>query len=120
MNGGSFLVYASSGNLYKVPSLGGAAPVVLSAGHQPGDQDSAPQGGANGVLVFQRVDGQSSVLWIWVYNGYTGTADLIANSGGGTSPLCRRTPGRSSSPSRTARSRSGHPAVDRQTPTVRT
>jgi len=86
MNGGSFLVYAQGGNLYKVPSLGRAAPVVLSAGHQSGDQDSNPQGGADGVLVFQRVDGQSKNSEIVVYNGYTDTQNLIANSGGGTFP----------------------------------
>src|SRR6185437_1703642 len=86
MNGGSFLVYAQGGNLYKVPRLGRAAPVVLSAGHQSGDQDSNPQGGADGVLVFQRVDGQSKNSEIVVYNGYTDTQNLIANSGGGTFP----------------------------------
>ena len=86
MNGGSFIVYAAGGNLYKVPSLGGSAPAVLSAGHQPGDQDANPQGGANGALVFQRIDAQSKRSEIWVYNGYTDVANLIPNSGSGTYP----------------------------------
>jgi putative cell wall-binding protein len=86
MNGGSFLVYAQDGNLYKVPSLGGTAPVVLTAGHQAGDEDSAPQGGANGVLVFQRVDGKSHESGVWVYNGYSDTGGFILNSGGGRNP----------------------------------
>ncbi|MBS2539843.1 cell wall-binding repeat-containing protein [Catenulispora sp. NF23] len=86
MNGGSFLVYAQGGNLYQVPSLGGSAPVVLAAGHQPGDEDSAPQGGANGALVFQRIDAQSKRSEIWIYNGYTNTSNLVPNSGSGSYP----------------------------------
>ncbi|MEY9933338.1 hypothetical protein ABH926_007991 [Catenulispora sp. GP43] len=86
MNGGSFIVYAAGGNLYQVPSLGGTAPVVLSAGHQAGDQDSAPQGGANGVLAFQRIDGKSHTSGVWVYNGYTGNAGFVLNTGGGRNP----------------------------------
>ncbi|MEZ0107776.1 putative cell wall-binding protein [Catenulispora sp. EB89] len=86
MNGGSFLVFARGGSLYKVPSLGGTAPVVLSAGHQQGDQDSAPQGGANGVLVFQRIDGRTNTPGIWVYNGYSDTQHFVLNSGGGHNP----------------------------------
>ncbi|NUR28035.1 MAG: hypothetical protein HOV83_19700 [Catenulispora sp.] len=86
MNGGSYLVYALNGDLYRVPSLGGSAPVKLPASHQPGDKDSAPQGGANGVLVFQRVDGKSHASAIWVYNGYNDNAALIPNSGTGSDP----------------------------------
>jgi putative cell wall-binding protein len=86
LNGGSFIVYAQGGNLFKVPSLGNAAPVQLTAGHQAGDQDSAPQGGANGVLVFQRVDGRSHTSGIWIYNGYSDTAQFVLNSGGGRNP----------------------------------
>ncbi|GAA2017771.1 hypothetical protein GCM10009839_12100 [Catenulispora yoronensis] len=72
LNGGSFIVFAMGGDLYKVPSLGGAVE-KLSAGHQSGDKDSAPQGGANGKLVFQRISsaGYSS---IWIYDGYQDTA----------------------------------------------
>lgn len=86
MNGGEFIVYAQGGHLYKVPSLGGSAPVQLTAGHQPGDQDANPQGGANGALVFQRIDAQSKRSEIWVYNGYTDVANLVPNSGSGTYP----------------------------------
>ncbi|GAA1978105.1 cell wall-binding repeat-containing protein [Catenulispora subtropica] len=88
LNGGSFIVYALNGDLYKVPSLGGSAPVKLSASHQPGDKDSAPQGGANGVLVFQRIDAKSHASAIWIYNGYSGTdnGSPIANSGTGSDP----------------------------------
>ncbi|MEY9861579.1 putative cell wall-binding protein [Catenulispora sp. GAS73] len=85
MNGGSQLVYARGGNLYQVPSLGGT-PQILSAGHQQGDQDSVPQGGANGVLVFQRISGVSHAPSVWIYNGYTGNAQLVRNTGGGTQP----------------------------------
>jgi putative cell wall-binding protein len=84
MNGGSDLVYALNGDLYVVPSLGGTAPVKLAAGHSQGDHDSAPQGGANGALVFQRVT--NGVSWIWMYNGYNGRADKVANTGQGTQP----------------------------------
>ncbi|MBW8803910.1 MAG: PD40 domain-containing protein, partial [Catenulisporales bacterium] len=84
LNGGSFLVYALNGDLYKVPSLGGSAPVKLSAGHQAGDHDSAPQGGSNGALVFQRVT--NGVSWVWTYNGYNNTVNKIANTGNGTQP----------------------------------
>jgi len=83
MNGGSLIVYASGGNLYQVPSLGGA-PELLSAGHQPGDKDSAPQGGANGAIVFQRIT--NGVSWVWTYNGYTGAAAKVANTAQGTAP----------------------------------
>jgi putative cell wall-binding protein len=86
MNGGAFIVYAAGGNLYKVPSLGNAAPVLLTAGHQQGDKDSSPQGGANGVLVFQRIDAKSQRSEIWVYNGYTDIANLVPNSGSGSAP----------------------------------
>lgn len=86
MNGGAYIVYAAGGNLYQVPSLGNAAPVLLAAGHQAGDQDTAPQGGANGVLVFQRVDGRSHTSGIWIYNGYTGASGFVLNSGGGRNP----------------------------------
>src|SRR6185312_15426370 len=54
LDGGSYIVFAFKGDLYKVPSLGGAAPVKLSDGHQAGDKDSNPQGGPSGSLVFQR------------------------------------------------------------------
>jgi len=84
INGGSFLVYALNGDLYKVPSLGGSAPVKVLAGHQAGDHDSAPQGGANGALVFQRVN--NGVSWIWTYNGYNDSAAKVANTNAGTSP----------------------------------
>jgi len=85
MNGGSVVVYAQGGNLYQVPSLGGT-PQTLSAGHQQGDQDSVPQGGANGVLVFQRISGASHAPSVWIYNGYTGNAQLVRNTGGGMQP----------------------------------
>jgi putative cell wall-binding protein len=84
INGGSFLVYALNGDLYKVPSLGGNAPVKLAAGHQSGDVDSAPQGGASGDMVFQRIT--NGVSWVWTYNGYTDTASRVANTGDGTQP----------------------------------
>ena len=83
MNGGSVIVYASGGNLYQVPSLGGASQLI-SAGHQPGDKDSAPQGGSNGSLVFQRVT--NGVSWVWTYNGYTGATARVANTNAGTHP----------------------------------
>ena len=83
INGGSLIVYAHGGNLYSVPSLGGAVQ-VLSAGHQPGDQDSAPQGGANGSLVFQRKT--NGATWVWTYNGYTNAAARVANTNAGTQP----------------------------------
>jgi hypothetical protein len=83
MNGGSVLVYAQNGNLYQVPSLGGA-PQVLSAGHQAGDQDSVPQGGINGSLVFQRVS--NGVAWVWTYNGYTTSAARVPSTNDGTHP----------------------------------
>lgn len=86
MDGGSFLVYALNGDLYMVPSLGGSAPVKLAASHQPGDKDFAPQGGANGVLVFQRIDAKSKQSEIWVYNGYSDNALLVPNSGSGSDP----------------------------------
>ena len=85
MNGGSVVVYAAGGNLYQVPSLGGT-PQILSAGHQQGDQDSVPQGGANGVLVFQRISGASHAPSVWIYSGYTGNAQLVRNTGGGMQP----------------------------------
>ena len=69
--GGSFLVYAQGGNLYKVPSLGGAAPVRLAAGHQGGDVDNSPQGGPNGLFVFQRTD-SSGKTWVMTYDAVTG------------------------------------------------
>ena len=72
MNGGSFIVYVQGGRLMKVPSLGGA-PVVISAGSKAGDVDAAPQGGAHGLLVFQRTDA-SNKTWIWVYDGYADKA----------------------------------------------
>ncbi|MFL6111922.1 MAG: cell wall-binding repeat-containing protein [Catenulispora sp.] len=85
MNGGSFLVYALNGELYKVPSLGGPS-AKLATGHQQGDQDSYPQGGAKGVLVFQRIDAASKAPSVWIYNGYTDTANLVKNTGGGSQP----------------------------------
>jgi putative cell wall-binding protein len=57
---------------------------VLSAGHEPGDHDSAPQGGSNGSLVFQRVT--NGVSWVWTYNGYTNAAAQVANTHAGTQP----------------------------------
>lgn len=83
MNGGDYIVYASGGNLYKVSSLGGQ-PQVLAAGHQAGDQDSAPQGGSNGYIVFQRKT--NGVTWVWLYNGYTNSAAKVANTALGTAP----------------------------------
>lgn len=79
MSGGSELVYAHQGNLYQVPSLGGSAPVLLAAGHQPGDTDSSPEGGPNGSLVFQRDRGGNTTVWI--YNGYNGTATGLNHLG---------------------------------------
>ncbi|MBS2552939.1 cell wall-binding repeat-containing protein [Catenulispora sp. NL8] len=79
MSGGSEVVYAHQGNLYQVPSLGGSAPVLLAAGHQPGDTDSSPEGGPNGSLVFQRDRGGNTTIWI--YNGYNGTATGLNHLG---------------------------------------
>src|SRR6266568_339295 len=70
---GSLIVFEQNGELFKVPSLGGTAPVKLATGHQAGDVDAAPQGGPNGTMVFQRTDA-SSKTWVYTYNAVTGSA----------------------------------------------
>jgi hypothetical protein len=86
IDGGSLIVFAFNGDLYKVPSLGGAAPVKLSDGHQPGDKDSAPQGGPRGSLVFQRTLGSNGQTWVWTYNGYSDTGLQLPNGINGSTP----------------------------------
>lgn len=73
LDGGSYLVFARGGDLWKVPSNGGT-PVKLLADKPSNASDSAPQGGPNGTLVFQRTIGAQS--WIYLYNGGSSANNL--------------------------------------------
>jgi putative cell wall-binding protein len=80
MLNGSFLVYALNGDLYKVPSLGGTAPVKLAAGHQAGDVDGAPQGGPGGLMVFQRKTSVGNTS-VWIFDAVAGTSKGLNHLG---------------------------------------
>lgn len=68
--GGTLVVFAWNNDLYKVASNGGT-PVKLLGDRPSGAVDSAPEGGPNGMMVFQRKT--SSDSRIMLFNGSTDT-----------------------------------------------